>query len=108
MKDAMFDRPHLTDCQRRLYMKLRETQTPAIAGAKAGFALFVRMDSERISATEAATVAATVATSEPRIEIVTERRPAYSAAFRARVVAESSAPGAGLPTWRVDTASMSA
>jgi hypothetical protein len=28
---------HLTDCQRRLYMKLRETQTPAIASAKAGF-----------------------------------------------------------------------
>jgi hypothetical protein len=28
---------HLTDCQRRLYMKLRDTHTPAIAGAKAGF-----------------------------------------------------------------------
>jgi hypothetical protein len=28
---------HLTDCQRRLYMKLRETHAPAIAGAKAGF-----------------------------------------------------------------------
>ena len=55
------------------------------------------MDSERISATEVATVAATVATSEPRIEIVTERWPAYSAAFRARVVAESSAPGCRAP-----------
>ena len=42
-------------------------------------------------------MAATVATSEPRIEIVTERRPAYSAAFRARVVAESSAPGCRAP-----------
>jgi hypothetical protein len=51
------------------------------------------MDNERIFSTEAATVAATVATSEPRIEIVTERRPPYSAAFRARVLAESSAPG---------------
>jgi transposase-like protein len=55
------------------------------------------MDSERISATEAATVAATEATSEPRIEIVIERRPAYSAAFRARVVAESSGPGVRAP-----------
>jgi transposase len=55
------------------------------------------MDSERLSATEAATVAASVATSEPRIEIVTERRPAYSAAFRARVVAESSGPGVRAP-----------
>lgn len=55
------------------------------------------MDNERILATEAATVAATVASSEPRIEIVTERRPAYSAAFRARVVAESSVPGIRAP-----------
>jgi transposase len=55
------------------------------------------MDNERIVATEAATVAATVASSEPRIEIVTERRPAYSAAFRARVLAESSAPGVRAP-----------
>jgi transposase-like protein len=55
------------------------------------------MDSEKISATEAATVAATVATSESRIEIVSERRPAYSAAFRARVVAESSGPGVRAP-----------
>lgn len=55
------------------------------------------MDNERILATEAATVAATVASSEPRIEIVTERRPAYSAAYRARVVAESSAPGVRAP-----------
>jgi hypothetical protein len=39
------------------------------------------MDNERISATEAATVAATVASSEPRIEIVTERGPGYSAAL---------------------------
>jgi transposase-like protein len=55
------------------------------------------MDNERILATEAATVAATVANSQPRIEIVTERRPAHSAAFRARVVAESSAPGVRAP-----------
>jgi transposase-like protein len=55
------------------------------------------MDNKRIVATEAATVAATVASFEPRIEIVTERRPAYSAAFRARVVAESSAPGVRAP-----------
>jgi transposase-like protein len=55
------------------------------------------MDSEKISATEAATVAATVATSESRIEIISERRPAYSAAFRARVVAESSGPGVRAP-----------
>jgi hypothetical protein len=51
------------------------------------------MDKERILATEAATVAG----SEPRIEIVTERRPAYSAAFRARVVAEASVPGIRAP-----------
>jgi hypothetical protein len=55
------------------------------------------MDNERILVTEAATVAATVASSEPRIEIVTERRPAYSAAFRARVVAEASVPGIRAP-----------
>jgi transposase len=55
------------------------------------------MDSERISATEAAIVAATVATSDSRIEIVSERRPAYSAAFRARVVAESSGLGVRAP-----------
>ena len=28
---------HLTNCQKILYMKLRQTHTPAIAGAKAGF-----------------------------------------------------------------------
>jgi transposase-like protein len=50
-----------------------------------------------MSATEAATIAATVATPEPWIEIVAERRPAYSAAFRARIVAESSVPGIRAP-----------
>ena len=39
-------------------------------------------------------VAATVAASELRVEIVGERRRAYDAAFRARVVAESFLPGA--------------
>ena len=42
---------------------------------------------------EAATVAASDAASASRIEIVTERRPAYSADFRARVVEESLVPG---------------
>ena len=28
---------HITDCQMRLYMKLRETNFPALAAAKAGF-----------------------------------------------------------------------
>jgi transposase len=37
--------------------------------------------------------AAAVAASASRIEIVTERRPAYSADFRARVVEESLVPG---------------
>ncbi len=41
-----------------------------------------------------ASVAATVAASELRVEIVGERRRAYDAAFRARVVAESFLPGA--------------
>ena len=39
-------------------------------------------------------MAATVAASELRVEIVGERRRAYDAAFRARVVAESFLPGA--------------
>jgi len=38
-------------------------------------------------------VAATVAASELRVEIVVERRRAYDAAFRARVVAASFLPG---------------
>ncbi len=42
---------------------------------------------------EAATVAASDAASVSRIEIVTERRPAYTADFRARVVEESLVPG---------------
>jgi hypothetical protein len=28
---------HLTNCQKRLYMKLRDTHTPALAAAKADF-----------------------------------------------------------------------
>ena len=43
---------------------------------------------------EAATVAATNGVAMPRIEIVGERRRAYSAAFRAMVLAESGEPGA--------------
>ena len=43
---------------------------------------------------EAATVAATCVGGMPRIEIVGERRRARTAAFRARVVAESLAAGA--------------
>ena len=43
---------------------------------------------------EAAYVAATVAASVQRTEIVGERRRAHDAAFRARVVAESQASGA--------------
>ena len=41
-----------------------------------------------------AAVAATVAATEARIEIVGERRRVHDAAFRARVVAEASAPEA--------------
>ena len=43
---------------------------------------------------EAATVAATDGAAMPRIEIVGDRRRAHDAAFRARVVAASMAPGA--------------
>src|ERR1022692_4915309 len=43
---------------------------------------------------EAATVAATVGEALPWIEIVSDRRRAHSAAFRANVVAEAMAPGA--------------
>jgi transposase-like protein len=50
-------------------------------------------NAERVSTTEAATEAASVS----RIEIVTERRPADSAAFRARVVEASLAPGVRAP-----------
>ena len=42
---------------------------------------------------EAVTVAATVCEAVPRIEIVSDRRRAHSAAFRADVVAEAMAPG---------------
>jgi transposase-like protein len=52
---------------------------------------------ERVFVAEAATVAATDAASAARIEIVTERRPAYSAAFRARMVEESLMPGVRAP-----------
>ena len=41
-------------------------------------------------------VAATVAASEQRVEIVGERRRAYDAAFRARVVAQSLVLGASV------------
>ena len=43
---------------------------------------------------EAATVAATSGEATPRIEIVSDRRRAHTAEFRARVVAESFAVGA--------------
>lgn len=46
---------------------------------------------------EAATVAATRATSESRIEIVAERRRMHDPAFRAKMVALSMAPGASVP-----------
>ena len=42
---------------------------------------------------EAATLAATVAAPMPRIEIVSDRRRAHSAEFRAAMVARSLAPG---------------
>jgi len=50
-------------------------------------------DDKNLVVIEAATVAATMAASEPRIEIVGERRPAYDAAFREQVVGESHVPG---------------
>jgi transposase-like protein len=50
-------------------------------------------NAERVSIAEAATEAATDAASVSRIEIVTERRPAYSPAFRARMVEASLVPG---------------
>jgi hypothetical protein len=37
MKDTSLTGRYLADCHRRLYMKLRDTYTPAIVGAKAGF-----------------------------------------------------------------------
>jgi transposase-like protein len=54
-------------------------------------------NAKRVFVAEAATVAATDAASAARIEIVTERRPAYSAAFRARMVEESLVPGVRAP-----------
>ena len=42
---------------------------------------------------EAATVAAIQATGEPRIEILAERRRMHDPAFRARVLAQATAPG---------------
>jgi transposase len=46
---------------------------------------------------EAATVAAPVGEAMPRIEIISDRRRARSAAFRATVVAEAVSPGARIP-----------
>jgi hypothetical protein len=37
MKDQHLPGQHVTDCQTRLFMKSRQTNTPAIAAAKAGF-----------------------------------------------------------------------
>jgi transposase len=45
---------------------------------------------------EAATVAATQATTEPRIEIVAERRRMHDAGFRARILALAAASGANV------------
>jgi transposase len=45
---------------------------------------------------EAATVAATEATTEPRIEIVAERRRMHDAEFRARILALAAAPEANV------------
>jgi hypothetical protein len=42
---------------------------------------------------EAATVATTQVKSEPRIEIVAERRRTHGPAFRERVLAQAAAPG---------------
>ena len=50
-------------------------------------------DKERMLGRKAATEAAIVAASKRRIEIVGVRRPAYDAAFRARVVEASLALG---------------
>ena len=62
------------------------------------FALSRSMETaERVFIPEAATVAATKAASAARIEIVVERRPAYSAAFRARMVEASLVPGVRAP-----------
>ena len=46
-----------------------------------------------IDADEAATVAATVASAMPRIEIVSEHRRSHDAAFRSQVLAEARHPG---------------
>ena len=46
-----------------------------------------------IDADEAATVAATVASVMPRIEIVSEHRRSHDAAFRAQVLSEARHPG---------------
>ncbi|WP_158744261.1 transposase [Acidisphaera sp. L21] len=52
---------------------------------------------EIVAVAEAATVAASDAAFPSRIEIVTDRRPAYSPAFRARMIEASLVPGIRVP-----------
>jgi hypothetical protein len=37
MRNCSLPGRHITDCQMRLYMSFRQTETPSIAAAKAGF-----------------------------------------------------------------------
>jgi hypothetical protein len=37
MRNRSLPGRHITDCQMRLYMTFRQTETPAVAAAKAGF-----------------------------------------------------------------------
>ena len=37
MRNRSLSGRHITDCQMRLYMSFRQTETPSVAAAKAGF-----------------------------------------------------------------------
>lgn len=37
MRNRSLPGRHITDCQMRLYMSFRQTETPSVAAAKAGF-----------------------------------------------------------------------
>ena len=48
MRNRSLPGRHITDCQMRLYMSFRQTETPTVAAAKAGFSAATAYRIERI------------------------------------------------------------
>jgi hypothetical protein len=65
MRNRSLPGRHITDCQMRLYMSFRQTETPSVAAAKAGFSAASAYRIEGSTAAVAKENAAWPSTSRP-------------------------------------------